>query len=786
MTEKNLKLIIILLLFLTNTSHAQLVTDLVSPQFWKAISECKICNPKQSPYIQQKKAACEFDLKIYECQGLATKYPELKDDIKTCDEKQICEESLFKNSLEAFGCVKGFGENIYDFVSVIGDLAKPSQKNLHEMCLNHPDCAKELLAFEKDYQASLKKIKEQKVISFKDFYTQLNDPELAKLTNIKTALIPQNIYRKYFPEEFQGFKFPSKTEISRFIDEVADKQFRSYDCFNTKARAQLMCYWFFSVVDPYVALKLLKVDKGLGKLIQVAFKDRRIHGAIESEEDLKYFKPFEKKVTRSPQRQAFVDKYLDVQVSTFQERLDFMKIVDAPKSKNRIFIDFENSQLKYLNDSLKDKDFITSVDNYANKLMSDKIQKLALEHKIPLKVYRLSDGKGIALALEAGSDIPPRLSQELSRIANETNKEVQKMLLDSKLIRESDQPEKWFKTGIGQTIDEANLASRFSRGSGENRAFAFSDRTVQENLSSIYQYAKSFSDELGKEPSLSKFMQTIETPNGPTKIPTLEFFENLRKYPNPDQLKAAMRAKYDGLEISENVANKALDYAKIVDDLNPKILVADQSLVTFKSTSTGGMTMDRKGMGAMNQESTAIAIAKSKNFDTFPSINRTEEKIVTEKIEKERKQLKQALDAESRGDDTLKDATYTLQEKRNILKSDEAANRRTVFVPENTPDLATKQQLSTHGEGLEKILTDDILLGKIPYDKQKQIRFGIDMRTSKLGEGQVDLLIQPVNGVTLTPSERKLIQESFNDAVKSFNNKQRSLENPTNYYYRKP
>lgn len=785
MTGKNLKLIIIFFMLFTKGVQAQLVTDLVSPQFWKAISECKLCNPKQSPYVQQKKLTCELDLKIYECQGLATKYPELKNDIKTCDEKQICEESLFKSSLESFGCMKGFGENIYDFVSVIGDLVKPNQTNLHEMCLNKPDCAKELLAFEKDYQASLKKIKEQKTSSFKDLYNQLNAPEVTKLTSIKTALIPQNIYKKYFPEEFQGFNFPSKTEINKFIDEVADKQFRSYDCFNTKARAQLMCYWFFSVVDPYVALKLLKVDKGLGKLIQVAFKDRRIQGALESEEDLKYFKAHERKVTRSPQRQSFVNKYLNVQASTYEERTAFMKLVDEPKSKNRVFVDFENSQLKYLNDSLKDKDFITSVDNYANKLMSDKIQKFAYEQKPPLKIYRLSDGKGISLALEGEMDV--NLAQELSRIANETNKEVQKLLLDSKLIRESDNPEKWFKTGIGQTIDEANLASRFSRGaSGENRAYNFADKAVQENLAPIYEFAKSFSQELGKEPSLSKFMQTVEASNGTAKIPTLEFFENLRKYPTPDQLRSAMRLKYDGLEISENVANKALDYAKIVDDLNPKILVADQSLVTFTSTTTGGMTMDRKGMGAMNQESTAMAIAKSKNFNAFPSVNRSEEKIVTERIEAERKRIKEILSADSRGDDALKDKTYTLEEKRAILKSDEAANRRICFVPENTPDLATKQQLSTHGEGLEKILTDDILLGKIPYEKQKNIRFATDMRTIKLGEGQVDLLIQPVNGVTLTPSERKIIQESFAEAVKKFNAKQSSLDNPTSYFFGKP
>lgn len=785
MTELNLKLIILFCLFFIQTVKAQLVTDLVSPRFWKAITECKICNPKQSTYIQQKKNACEMDLKIYECQAFATKYPEIKDNIKVCDENQICQESLFQSSLETFGCVKGFGENIYDFVSIIGDITKPSQKNIREMCLKHPDCSKELLAFENDYQTSLRKIKEQKVTSFRSFYEQANNPELTKLTSMSTILIPQNIYKKYFPGEFEGFKLPTKAEINKFIEETADKQFRSYDCFNTKARAQLMCYWFFSVVDPFVALKLLKVDKGLAKLIQVAFKDRRIQGAVESEEELKYFKVIEKKITRSPQRQAFVDKHLNIQASTYQERLEFMKLVDAPKSKNRIFVDFENSQLKYLNDSLKDKDFITSVDNYANKLMSDKIQKLAIEHTPPLKVYRLSDGKGISLALEGEMDA--HLSQELSRIANETNKEVQKVLLDSKLIRETDQPEKWFKTGIGQTIDEANLASRFSRGvAGDNRAYHFADAAVQENLGPIYEFAKNFSQELGKEPSLAKFMQIVDTPNGPAKIPTLEFFENLRKYPNPDQLRNAMRLKYEGLEISENVATKALDYAKIVDDLNPKILVADQSLVTFKSTSTGGMTMDRKGMGAMNQESTALAIAKSKNFDAFPAINRSEEKIVTEKIEKERKQIKSVLDADSRGDDTVKDMTYSLDKKRAILKSDEAANRRIAFVPENTPDLATKQQLSTHGEGLEKILTDDILLGKIPYDKQKQIRFGIDMRTTKLGEGQVDLLIQPVNGATLTPSERKLIQDSFSEAVKSFNAKQKKLDNPTNYFYQKP
>lgn len=780
----------LLVLFIRTAAQAQFIHNLISPQFWKSVSNCVICNPKQSLYIQEKKSACERDLAIYQCQEFVIQYPELKANLKNCSENSICTEMLFQSNLESLGCVKGFGENVQDFVSIFQDLVKPKeQKDLRKMCLNHPECAKELQAFEKEYQNSLLQLRSQKISGLGDVFKQMNDPKLNKFTGISTALASRNIYKKYFPKEFESFKLPSKEEFKKFLDEGFDKQFRSMDCLNTQARSQLMCYWFFTVVDPLVALKAVKVDKGLARLVEALAKNRRKNEIIESEENLKYFKAKEAPVTRSAQRQSFVDKYLHVETTTYQERIDFIELTKLPKSKNRMFIDFENSQLKHLNDTIKDKDFVTSADNFYIQTMNNKLERLARENRPPLKISKFSDGKGGSISLEG--DLNPEVIKEIQRLSNETNREFTKLLLDSKLIRQEDVPHKWFKVGIGNSLDEANQASRISRGlSGENHAYHFSDSVIQENLKPHLGQAKIFGEELASEPSLSKFMQTIETSQGPQKIPNLEFFENLRKYPNSQDFRRVMNLKYN-VQISESIADKALDYAKIVDDLNPKVLVADQSVVTFKDTAVGGMTMDRKGMGAMNQEATAIALTKSANLDEFIQFNRAQEGLVTQKIEKEREQIKKAIGASSRGDDTVLDKSFTETQKRELLKSEVAANRRTAWTPENVRDLATKQQLNTHGEGLEKVLTDDILisehiLSRIPYEKQKNIRFGIDMKTVTLGEGRVDVLIQPVNGVTLTPSERKLIQDSFQEAVRIFNEKQKKLGQSSNYYYRAP
>lgn len=793
MFKEKCVLLFFMVFFVRTTTQAQFVTNLISPRFWKSVSQCVICNPKQSLYIQEKKAACERDLAIYQCQDFITQYPELKPNLMNCTEDSICNEMLFQTNLETLGCVKGFGENVQDFVSIFQDLVRSKeQKDLRQMCLNHSECAKELQAFESEYQENMFKLRYQKMTGLNDFRKQMYDPKFNKYTGVSAAIIPRKIYKKYFPKEFESLKLPTQEEFKKFLKDFYYKQTQSLECLNTEARAQLMCYWFFTFVDPIVAAKAIKLDKALSKLVDIFIKDRRLQSAAkaaESEETLKYFKPKEVKVTRSPQRQSFVDKYLHAETSTYQERVDFIELTKLPKSKNRVFVDFENSQLKYLNDTIKDKDFVTSADNFYIKTMNDKLQKLAKDSRPPLKVYRLTDGKGGGLALEG--KITPDIIKEIQRLSGETNRDVTKYLLDNKLIRQEDEPHKWFKAGIGDTLDEANQASRISRGLyGENQAYHYSDAVIQENLKPHLGQAKLFGEELASEPSISRFMQTVETSQGPKKVPNLEFFENLRKYPNPQDFSRVMKAKYD-VDISESLANKALDYAKIVDDLNPKILVADQSVVTFSDTAVGGMTMDRKGMGAMNQEATAIALTQSSNLDEFLKFNRVQEGVVTQKIEKEREQIKKVLGASSRGDDTVLDGSFTEKQKREILKSDVAANRRTAWTPENTPDLATKQQLNTHGEGLEKVLTDDILiseniLSRIPFEKQKNIRFGIDMKTTTLGEGKVDLLVQPVNGVTLTPSERKIIQDSFNEAVRVFNEKQKKLGHSTNYYYRSP
>jgi hypothetical protein len=73
-----------------------------------------------------------------------------------------------------------------------------------------------------------------------------------------------------------------------------------------------------------------------------------------------------------------------------------------------------------------------------------------------------------------------------------------------------------------------------------------------------------------------------------------------------------------------------------------------------------------------------------------------------------------------------------------------------------------------HGESIEKILRKN-LADKMEPQKLKGLIFGVDMKTTKLNQGDVNLLTANHPDVKLTSQEQKMIRENFKKALQQFN-----------------
>ena len=83
-------------------------------------------------------------------------------------------------------------------------------------------------------------------------------------------------------------------------------------------------------------------------------------------------------------------------------------------------------------------------------------------------------------------------------------------------------------------------------------------------------------------------------------------------------------------------------------------------------------------------------------------------------------------------------------------------------------DSSARTSLATHGEAIEKKLQQN-LAEQIEPSRLKGLIFGVDMRTNKLNEGSVKLLVGTGNDLKLSVSDQTKIQQSFETALKQMN-----------------
>lgn len=749
-----------LYLFLSFLIPLQLLAGEISDPLATALCQQKIDCDHPPRLLQEVVSMCEISKKASRCDEFAKENPDSAKLIKKCDVKSYCAQNIQAMQGVEEACWKGYKNALIDLgVSLKGMAAEIAHS------------WKDLGNQSQKYAAFLKSC--DKSLSCRRNAVKSN-PQLNKLSDKELMSVPA----------LTIFMGPSKplgpTEIltperKRQLLEMGDAAIAAihkakvkFNCYTPLAQAELKCYAIGTVFDPTLiagyAIKMVRVVRAMDQ----------VSGGVRVNAEL----GVEARALRSGgqfNRAQFVDKYLYFSPTTVAQNQKFTNLALTAKASDKVhFVSFENAEMQNLNNVFLDKNLVTSLTNYHKDIAFRKMETLKKEFP-DLEVESYSDYKSARFAFKGQA--PPGFQQRVAELFSEANQEFREVLIQNKIIRDTDTPQNWVRGGYGETADQANFAARYSRQQEVNQLQTYSDPGVTAHLKVNFQEAEKLRTDITRAVSPHSPMINGKTLDS-------DAFNIVRKNAgDPQAIRTALIQRYGLKDVSTKTVNDMERYVSTINQFSPDLYILKREVATLQEAPMGGLSADMVGMGAQNLRATAEALAQSKNADDVLVQSRLMERKVTEEFSDQRggfqKVVSEAVGAERMkticsGDDCVSIAKAPLSDtdKSKILQglADQgySSKFRLSFIPEGISDPAARTSLGTHGENIEKIVQQNIS-SQIDPAKLKGLIFGVDMQTTKLNEGSVKLLIGTGKDVQLTASERAQIQQSFKQAVKQMN-----------------
>lgn len=517
------------------------------------------------------------------------------------------------------------------------------------------------------------------------------------------------------------------------------------------------------IKDILVQITQIKINR-----CDAILNDRRVPDA----------KPLRTQSLAETERGEFVQLYLQKSFTTVPENKKWIELASQLNNEqDYLFLDIENSKLKYLNDHLVDKDLVTAACNLHKELIMDSLTKLFKKHRVAYFPY--SDFKSIRVAIKRPFN--NKFINNLNQTLKEVNNQYALSLIARGVARHSDAPQTWFCFGYGKSADQANMAARYSRNQINNELVDFDNSEVQKNLMSTLTKTNLLLDKLITIPALHPYTIT----RGDKKLLMRVLFEITRKNPKLSDLQTTLAQRLS-VNLSPGDAELLKQYVESVDRFSASLYVAKREVATATEAHFGAISLDFTGLGSFNLFETAIGLANSKSVHDAVLEARFAEKRVTTRFQQsileKRKVIFDYLKTKKgqtdlynlcSGDDCLFILSELISEKEQrelvikLSKTEVPSAIRVAFIGHqiDIPDM--RNQLAAHGETIEKFTRDE-LYGKLPYEKMNLLLFGVIMKGHKIGHGQVKLIIGN-SRVALTPLEINMITEAFENAIEKLN-----------------
>lgn len=498
-------------------------------------------------------------------------------------------------------------------------------------------------------------------------------------------------------------------------------------------------------------------------------------------------------------RRWLIDRYLHLDFTTTQQRLKWIQSALSTKlDDGHIFLDVDFSNLREVNTLYKDKNFNTAIGNKHKEIFESVVKQILKKWALENSTLFHSDYKSYRIDINFGNRNAKEvkeLEKDLSLAFEAANQIFGSYLIGNNLIPSADQPQNWFRGGVGKTADQANYAARVSRDIlGRNKLRKFNDKDIQEHLQTSLKWSEIFRQELAYEFRDTELFQKL--PNG-VELPTVETFELLRKLADPEDLKAALIKKFSykntNMELhlksilSTVLVGKLQTYKILVDTFSPSLMNAERKVASLESADHGGMVADFAGLGALNLHSTAEALTKSSDIDSMLINVRLAEQSVTTQFKRLLEEFDQIVKkyyatTVSTGDDFVAILIGPLGLVQKKILLNELANKtsesrkRIAFISAGVVK-EDRNLIATHGESLEKEFRL-FVEGKVDPKKINHILVGLDMRGLAVGTGGVKIILGVPQDLNLSLAEIGEVNTAFQNSVKKFNQENKTSYNP--------
>lgn len=696
-------------------------------------SACRQNNCKQTNHlIQAAVNACEYEFYVNDCAKFKKEHPEYEALIKACDPQSVCQETTEYLDKTLLACGRGARDAWFDWVSGV-------QSIYHWVSTKENDAKSEF------------------------------EERLGGEASSSPAAFLQKV-----------------SELGESMVDVFTKAKLKYQCFKEIPKLELKCYVVGGIVDPLlVGGYALKIASRVSGKIASRVKGKVVGAKRDPHDSLH--------PNSVVLRQQFKRNYAEYSpTSAAQNELWMRQAVNTDPQKSKWFFDVENSRMKELNDTLKDKDLVTSLTNYHKQELFKEVRGLEarLQSKYPgITLHQYSDFKSSRFIF-SGADIPSKdLLDELQAIHQRVNQKITVELNNKGLLRKNDEVERWFRAGFGDTADRATQSSRYSREfPTDNKVYGYGESGVKQFLQQSLKQAEERRD------SLQRYLSHNQSQVFDGDTLHIDAFDIIRKnMGSPERAKIELQNRFGIKSVQDTTIKSMQDYVGSVDKFVSGLQIKERAFVSLADAHHGGMTADMLGLGASNLRETALAMKNSKTADEVIAKSRLAERKVTAefktKVEKFDDAMISALGEGNfkkicSGDDCVSVPKSTLSDSDKSKVINEIAKKdlklRMSFVAPDIRDIDARNLLGNHGEGVEKVFRK-LVAAKVDPKLLDQLIFGIDMRTTVVNEGSLRLFVGKNSNVALSTQDKVKLEQSFFEAVQTFNEQQRKNKIQSHY-----
>ncbi len=783
------------------------------------------------------KNVCEMNHKLHGCDQLAKENPESAKYIQSCDYKFICSRQVLEENTTinfAIKCMEGASDVLEDYTKLFAFIkkVKATKDAAYEACNKDLVCKRQLARgipeFEKMDDATLAKYNSVYIENQKMRYeNQMAENERDKRVREFDQINDKRIISAEITREVTRDREVEKQEIDDFNNSSAEMMLKKFgdakknaekawhdmlgikaQCYDSQFYTRWVCAKTFDAVFGIQSVKLVAVGAKNG----VKLVSKKLIHPLERRGILSA-KPLHENDLRTFVRGLFSERNLSKRATSDADNEAFIKIAASEvELPGTLFMRVENAFLKKINDLLKDKNFITSINNKYNELVQKRVAEVLKSYpdiKNEFKELTYQGFKEIEynFLTKSGKDIPESFKADLAKALGKAGEDLDFYLVHNDLIRKSDVASGWYKAGFGKTGDRANIASRVARDQKDKMYADFDDsaivRQLEEDIAATKDLARAIEKDFPKE-----FLDDV--PGTHFKVVNVDILALSRKFPKVGEFLEQIKIKTGIRDISFEAVSKIKKLQEKSDQFSPPVRNIARENASFTLTDGTQVGIDYRDVGALNAQMQMRALLQSGSVKDAIKNSRTNFNLATDELNRRKQQFEDilieiveerrkkdpdfAFNHAKSGDDgvatfsgeltpkEIEDVARRWAKKEASVKGGKPSSARFSIPNPKVKDIMEKNKLATHGESIEKRLRER-LNGLISNRDFNDLTIMVKMQGEKSGMGRVDIFIATGGKNKLTRDEIKKIAEEYKQAIKDINNKGDPEEGSRSFRY---